>query len=102
MVQLHRKECDAVASIYRRGKIWWVHYLLGGKSVSRSLGTTSERIALEKKRKLEALDVVGQLVQPYRTSMAPFLQSFCEFLNRRRIIPAVAIQTMPTEQILPQ
>ena len=38
-----------MASIYKRGKIWWIHYLIGGKSVSRSLKTTSARIALDKK-----------------------------------------------------
>ncbi len=48
-----------MASIYKRGKIWWIHYLIGGKSVSRSLKTTSGRTALEKKMKLEALDVIA-------------------------------------------
>jgi hypothetical protein len=30
-----------MASIYQRGKIWWIHYLVGGKSVCKSLKTTS-------------------------------------------------------------
>jgi hypothetical protein len=42
-----------MASIYKRRKIWWVHYLIGGKSVSRSLKTTDGRIAEEKKKRLE-------------------------------------------------
>ena len=36
-----------MASIYKRGYIWWIHYLIGGKSVSRSLLTPNERVAFE-------------------------------------------------------
>ncbi|MFC1636418.1 tyrosine-type recombinase/integrase [Planctomycetota bacterium] len=74
-----------MASIYKRGKIWWIHYMLGDKSVSRSLKTSSERVALEKKKRFEALDVIGQLGQPSKTPIVPFLQSFCEFLEKTRI-----------------
>jgi hypothetical protein len=84
MVGLCKKGNDAMASIYRRGRIWWIHYMLGGRSVSRSLGTTNQRVALEKKKKLEALDVIGQLAQPSKTPIVPFLQSFCEFLKNTR------------------
>lgn len=73
-----------MASIYKRGKTWWIHYLVAGKSVSRSLGTTSERVAHEQKKKLEALDIIGQLAEPSRIPVAPFLQSFCEFLLATR------------------
>jgi len=74
----------AMASIYKRGKIWWVHYLVGGKSVSRSLRTTSERVALDKKKHLEALEVTGQLPKPSNTPVDDFLESFCSFLWRSR------------------
>ena len=73
-----------MASIYKRGKVWWIHYLIGGKSVSRSLKTTSGRTALETKKKLEALDVIGQLAEPSNISVVFFLQSFCEFLLSTR------------------
>ena len=73
-----------MASIYKRGKVWWIHYLLGDKSVSMSLRTTNERVALEKKKKFEALDVIGQLAVPSKTPIVPFLQSFCEFLKKTR------------------
>ena len=43
-----------MASIFRRGRTWWVHYLVGGKSVQRSLKTTCERTALDKKKKLDS------------------------------------------------
>jgi hypothetical protein len=73
-----------MASIYKRGHVWWVHYLVGGKSVSRSLRTGNERVALEKKKRLEALEVTGQLPKPSSTPVDDFLQSFCEFLRRTR------------------
>jgi hypothetical protein len=73
-----------MASIYKRGRLWWVHYLIGGKSVSRSLRTANERVALEKKKRLEALEVTGQLPKPSSTPVDDFLQSFCEFLCRTR------------------
>ncbi len=73
-----------MASIYKRGKVWWVHYMVGGRSVSRSLGTTSERVALDMKGKLEALDVIGKLPKPSRIPISTFVQSFCEFLTNTR------------------
>jgi len=78
------KGTSAMASIYKRGRIWWIHYLVGGKSVSRSLRTSNERVALEKKKRLEALEVTGQLPKPSNTPVDDFLQSFCEFLGRTR------------------
>jgi len=73
-----------MASIYKRGRIWWVHYLVGGKSISRSLRTTNQRVAQDKKKRLEALEVTDQLRKPSKTPIEPFLQSFCEFLWRTR------------------
>ncbi len=73
-----------MASIYKRGHIWWIHYLIGGKSVSKSLRTSNERVALEKKKRLEALEITGQLTKPSNTPVDDFLQAFCEFLWRTR------------------
>ncbi len=69
-----------MASIYRRGKTWWVHYYVGGRPVSRSLKTDCEREAIEKKKRLEALDVTDRLVRPSSIPIETVLQSFCEFL----------------------
>ena len=73
-----------MASIYRRKKTWWIHYYVHGKSVARSLRTRSERVALDKKRKLEALELTGQLPTPSRTALGPFLESFSTFLQATR------------------
>ncbi|MDP2897559.1 MAG: tyrosine-type recombinase/integrase [bacterium] len=69
-----------MASIYKRGRVWWIHYIVAGKSVCRSLKTTSQRVALERKKQLEALQVTDQLVRPSSIPIKPLLQSFCEFL----------------------
>ena len=66
-----------MASIYKRGHVWWVHYLVGGKSVSKSLKTTNERVALDRKKKLEAMAVTDQLPQPSNTPVESLLESFC-------------------------
>ncbi len=84
MVNFFLERKKAMASIYKRGKTWWIHYLVGGKSVCRSLKTTNERVALDKKKKLEALEVTDQLTEPSSTPVAPFLQSFCEYLLKTR------------------
>jgi len=69
-----------MASIYKRGNVWWIHYHVAGKSVCRSLRTTSQRVAEDKKKRLEALEVTDQLGQPSSTPIEPFLQAFCEYV----------------------
>lgn len=71
-----------MASIYKRGSIWWIHYLVEGRSVSRSLKTTNKRIAQDIKKNLEALEVTGQLPRPSKTPVGPLLQAYCEYLAR--------------------
>ena len=73
-----------MASIYKRGRTWWIHYLIGGKSVSRSLRTTNQRVALDKKKRIEALEVTDQLSKPSKTPIKAFLQDFGEFLLKTR------------------
>ena len=73
-----------MASIYKRGRTWWIHFLIGGRSVSRSLRTTSQRVALEKKKRIEALELTDQLPRPSKTPIKGFLQNFGEFLLKTR------------------
>lgn len=73
-----------MASIYKRGRTWWIHYLVGGKSVSRSLKTTSQRVALEKKKRIQALEITEQLPHPSSTPIKEFLQDFGDFLLKTR------------------
>jgi len=50
-----------------------------------SLKTTSERVAEDRKKRLEALEVTGQLGQPSSMPIEPFVQAFCEYLPAARI-----------------
>ena len=73
-----------MASIYKRGKTWWVHYYVNGKSVDRSLRTRNERVARDWKKKLEAADVVGQLDEPSSTSIEVVVEDYCQYLVATR------------------
>jgi len=70
-----------MASIYMRGKIWWLSYRVAGRAVDVSLKTQSERVARERKRTYEALSTLGQLRGPSSTPIRPLLESFCKHLK---------------------
>ena len=42
-----------MASIYRRGNRFWVSYYVNNKQIKRSLGTSNERVARSRLKKLE-------------------------------------------------
>src|SRR5688572_26811301 len=77
-------EHSTMASVFKRGSNWWIHYYVGGKSVSRSLKTGDERVAIQKKKQLEALGQLDQLAQPSNTPVRTVVQAYCEFLIRTR------------------
>jgi len=71
-----------MASVFKRGSVWWIHYYVGGKPVNRSLWTTEHRVALAKKQRLEAFEVTDQLAPPSHTPIRTCVQSFCDYLWR--------------------
>ena len=71
-----------MASIFKRGSVWWIHYYVGGKPVNRSLRTTEQRVALDKKQRLEAFEITDQLAAPSNTPIRACVQSFCDYLGR--------------------
>ena len=73
-----------MASIYKRGKKWWVHYIVNGQHVQKPLNTKSERVALEVKKKLEAMGFLDQLEEESNINFDSFLQDFCEHLRSTR------------------
>ena len=73
-----------MASIYKRGRNWWIHYYVNGKSVDRSLRTTNERIARDRQKKLEAANVVGQLAEPSSTPIEAAVQDYCRYMTATR------------------
>ncbi|UCD53528.1 MAG: hypothetical protein JSW27_12910, partial [Phycisphaerales bacterium] len=73
-----------MASIYKRGKVWWIKYHVKGSRVQRSLHTTSERVAKTRRSKLEYDLATNGLVMPSETPVAPFLVDYCEHLRTIR------------------
>lgn len=73
-----------MASIYRRGKVWWIKYHVKGNRVQRSLHTTSERVARTRRSKLEYDLATNGLIMPSETPLEPFLEDFCQHLKTIR------------------
>lgn len=72
-----------MATIFRRGKTWWINYRVSGKVVQKSLDTTNQQVAIKKKKQVEGLEAAGQLDLPTKIPLSPFLESFCAFLKQR-------------------
>jgi integrase len=70
-----------MASIFKRGDTWWLQYMVDGRRVRESLETTNERIAIDRKREIEALGRLKQLRRPTSIPFKPFLEAFCNYLK---------------------
>ena len=53
-----------MATLFRRGKVWWVDAGVHGQRLRWSLGTTDERIARRKLKKYEYKQSTGDLELP--------------------------------------
>lgn len=73
-----------MASIYRRGKTFWISYRIGGKNQCHSLHTKSGREANELKKRYEALKTNDLTPQPSNTPIGVFLQDLCEYWRMAR------------------
>ena len=73
-----------MASLYKRGKRYWVGYTLNGERVERSLFTTNLRVARDKKRKIEYELAIGDLDQASKLPLVPMLEAFCKHLKATR------------------
>lgn len=73
-----------MASIFRRGPIWWIKYHLLGQRVQHSLNTTLQRVAEAKRREVEYRMSTGGMALPSDTPLAPFLEEFCQRLRALR------------------
>lgn len=73
-----------MASIYRRGKVWWVKFHLRGIRVQQSLNTTHERVAQARRSQIEYRLATGTLVIPSETPVGDFLEGFCQYLRGTR------------------
>ncbi|MBK8270599.1 MAG: hypothetical protein IPK83_20780 [Planctomycetes bacterium] len=57
-----------MASLYKRGDVFWIGYRTGGRTIQRSLHTTNERIARDKKKQFEYELMIGDLQTESRLS----------------------------------
>ncbi len=73
-----------MASLYKRGKRYWIGYTLNGERVERSLFTTNLRVARDKKRKIEYELAIGDLDQASKLPLVPVLEAFCKHLKATR------------------
>jgi len=75
-----------MASIFKRAdsKIWYIKYYVNGQQVYQTLETTSERVARQVKKKIEAEEVKGDLIAPSKIPLEKFLEVFCQFLSTIR------------------
>ena len=73
-----------MATLFRRGKTWWIDTCSGGRRIRWSLKTTDERIAKRKLRKIQFEQDTGDLELPSETPVDKFLQAYCEHLETTR------------------
>ena len=62
-----------MASIYKRGKIWWIKYHVKGSRVQRSLHTADERVARARRSRLEYDLATNGLIMPSQTKTSCYL-----------------------------
>ena len=70
-----------MASLYKRGKRYWIGYTLNGERVDRSLFTDNLRVARDKKRKIEYELAIGDLEQASRLPLLAVLEAYCKYLQ---------------------
>ncbi|MBN2269400.1 MAG: hypothetical protein JXN61_02235, partial [Sedimentisphaerales bacterium] len=70
-----------MASIYKRGKVWWIKYHVKGSRVQRSLHTTDARVAKTRRSRLEYDLATNGLIMPSETPLIPFLEDYCQHLK---------------------
>lgn len=73
-----------MASIFRRGQLWWIKYHLLGQRIQHSLHTSLQRVAEAKRREIEYRMSTGGLALPSDTPLPSFLESFCQRLRELR------------------
>lgn len=73
-----------MAHLYRRRNRYWICYYVKGEKIQESLHTDNERIAREKKRKIEYDLSIGNLHVASQLPLALILEDFCRYLKTAR------------------
>lgn len=72
-----------MASLYLRGRFYWVSYSVNGKQRQKSLRTTIEKVARSKFKRLEYELATGDLQQASRLRLPTILEEFCQHLRAK-------------------
>ena len=73
-----------MAHLYKRRKQFWICYYVNGKRIQESLKTDNERIAVDKKRKIEYELSLGDLHITSKLLLPIILEDFCKYLRATR------------------
>lgn len=73
-----------MACLYKRKGRYWIAYRLDGRLIQKSLWTANERIARDKKRKIEYELAVGDLQITSKLPLPTLLEAFCSYLETIR------------------
>ena len=73
-----------MAGIYKRGRIWWLTYHVGKKTINVSLRTENGREAEKIKAQFEARVTSGLFAKPSSTPIGPFLEALCGYWRKTR------------------
>ena len=72
-----------MASLYMRGRFFWVAYWVNGKQRQKSLGTKNETVARNKLKRLEYELAIGDLQKTSHLRLATILEEFCQHLRAK-------------------
>ncbi|MBN2136967.1 MAG: tyrosine-type recombinase/integrase, partial [Sedimentisphaerales bacterium] len=73
-----------MAHLYKRGRKFWLCYYINGQRVQKPLYTDNERIARDKKRKIEYELTIGDLHVTSKLPLPVVLEDFCKYLRITR------------------
>ena len=73
-----------MASVYKRGNNFWISYYVNNKQIKKSLGTSNERVARSKHKKLEYDLALGDLHIATKLPLPAILEAFRKELMATR------------------
>jgi len=73
-----------MAHLYKRRNKYWICYYVKGEKIQKSLHTDNERIARDKKRKIEYDLSIGNLHVASQLLLPLILEDFCRYLKTAR------------------
>ncbi len=71
-----------MAHLFKRRRQYWICYYVDGQRIQKSLRTDNERIARDKKKKIEFQLSIGDLQTASRLPLPVVLEDFCQYLKR--------------------